>query len=394
MRLSLLTPDWTPNGGISTYVRLVSAALAADGHLVQVLHGDASNGDAPAGVAVSRLRAFSRSVSGPSAEAAVGDAMEQLLAFRPDVVHLHGMNNIPLERRILGEFAAVKTFHVAEFCPSGTKFHHATDRACTFATGLACVPRQAYLRCTLSKRPQVWWSQYRRVAELNVHNHAFSRCIVASDFMKQEAVRTGYDPARVDVLPYFTTVPASVTRPRERHCLFVGRLVREKGIDVLLHALSRLAGDWTCTIVGDGPAAATIRALASTLGLDGRVTFAGWLNGAALAQQFDDASVLVVPSRWPEPFGIVGLEAMAHGRPVVASRVGGIAEWLDDGVTGVAVDAGDAGALAERLSWVLAHPDEAREMGRRGRARVERDFVARAHLTQLLPLYKDLRDGY
>jgi glycosyltransferase involved in cell wall biosynthesis len=394
LRLALLTPDWTPNGGIATYVRLVSAALADAGHQVLVLHGDASDGRAPRGVEIARFAAYSHSAFGADAEAAVGATMDQLLAFRPDVVHLHGVNNIPLERRVLGEFAATKTFHVYEFCPSGTKFHHATDQPCTFSTSGACVPRQAYLRCTLSKRPSVWWSQYRRAAQLNTHNQAFSRCLVASTYVKNQAVRTGYEPERVDVVPYFTTLPAAATAPRPRHILFVGRLMREKGVDLLLDALSRLTGEWTCTIVGDGIASGKIRAHARTRGIDDRVTFAGWLTGDALSAALAAATVVAVPSRWPEPFGIVGIEAMAHARPVVAFRVGGIPDWLDDGVTGYAVAPGDVAAFAARLGQLLDHPDEARALGVAGRARVERDFVASAHLARLLPIYKRLHVGY
>lgn len=339
------------------------------------------------------MRGFSYQVSGPAAEAAVGDAMEQLYAFRPDVVHIHGMNNIPLERRILSEFAAIKTFHVFDFCPSGTKYHHLTDQPCTHQTSLACVPRQGYLRCTLSRRPQIWWSQYRRTAAVNLHNQSYSRCLVASHYVKREAVRTGYSDERVDVVPYFTEVPEAVVAPRRNHILFAGRLIREKGVDLLFDALATLPGDWTCTIVGEGPEGARVREHAATRGLAGRLQFAGWLNGDALARAFDDAAVVVVPSRWPEPFGIVGIEAMAHARPVVAFRVGGIDEWLDDGVTGWSVAAGDVTALRHRLSWVLEHPDEAAAMGQRGRARVQREFVSAAHLAKLMPIYKDLRVG-
>lgn len=393
MRLALLTPDWTPNGGIATYVRLVSAALADAGHQVLVLHGDAFDGHAPRGVETARFAA-SHSVVGADAEGAVGATMDQLLAFRPDVVHLHGVNNIPLERRVLGEFAATKTFHVFEFCPSGTKFHHATDQACTFRTSGACVPRQAYLRCTLSKRPSVWWSQYRRAARLNTHNQAFSRCLVASTYVQDEAVRTGYERERLDVVPYFTTLPQVVAAPSPRHILFVGRLMREKGVDLLLDALSRLKGDWACTIVGEGIASEQIRAHARSRGVDHRVTFAGWLTGDALAEALQAATVVAVPSRWPEPFGIVGIEAMAHARPVVAFRVGGIPEWLDDGVTGYAVAPGDVDAFAAGLGRLLDHPDEARAFGAAGRARVAKDFVASAHLARLMPIYKRLHVGY
>jgi len=250
------------------------------------------------------------------------------------------------------------------------------------------------LRCTLSKRPGIWWSQYTRASDLNVHNQSFSRCIVASHYVKDEAVLTGYDANRLDVVPYFTTVPAAVVDPQPRHILFVGRLVREKGVDLLFEALARLTGEWTCTVVGEGPASEKVRQDAAARGIAQRVTFTGWLNGDALARAFDDASVVVVPSRWPEPFGIVGLEAMAHARPVVAFRVGGVPDWLDDGVTGWSVAPGDVAALHDRIAVVLADPSEATAMGLRGRARVERDFVAAAHLKTLVPIYRELRGGY
>ena len=133
-----------------------------------------------------------------------------------------------------------------------------------------------------------------------------------------------------------------------------------------------------------------LRADAAARGLTGRVTFAGWLNGAALEAAFDDASVVVVPSRWPEPFGIVGIEAMAHRRPVVAFRVGGIPDWLDDGTSGFAIAPLDTAAFGERVRWLFDHPRESAVMGNAGRARVERDFDSRAHLSRLVPLYEEL----
>jgi len=98
--------------------------------------------------------------------------------------------------------------------------------------------------------------------------------------------------------------------------------------------------------------------------------------------------VVVVPSRWPEPFGIVGIEAMAHGRPVVAFGVGGIPEWLTDGVGGFVVPPADVATMAGRIVSVLANPAEAEAMALRGRARVLRDFSEEAHLAKLVPLYE------
>jgi glycosyltransferase involved in cell wall biosynthesis len=380
LRVAFLTPDWNPNGGIATHVRLAAAALVAAGHRVHVFYRNPSDGVTVPGVSIGQLHR------------ATAESMEQLMAFRPDVAHFHGLNDIPLETRVLAEFAAIKTFHVFDYCPSGTKFHHAADRNCTFGTSIACVARQGYLRCTLSKRPTVWWRHYRQASARNAHNRAFARIIVASQFVKDEAVRTGYDAAQITVLPYFTSLPSASSAPRPNHVLFVGRLTREKGVDLLFAALEKLRGDWTCTVVGDGPAAEGVRADAVARGIADRVTFAGWLNGAALAAELDAASVVAVPSRWPEPFGIVGLEAMAHRRPVVAFRVGGIPDWLDDGAAGFAIAPFDTAAFAERVQWLFDRPGEAALMGQAGRARVERDFDSRAHLDRLVPLYQELSD--
>lgn len=378
MRLAFLTPDWTPNGGVATHLRLAAAALAGAGHTVHVLHQHASDGVAVPGATIEKLNAGADAV------------MEQILAFRPDVVHFHQLNNLELEARVLTEFPATKTFHVFDYCPSGTKFHHALDRNCTVPTSAACVARQGYLRCTLSKRPSVWWSQYRLASRLNKQSREYQRIIVASDFVKREALRTGYEESRVSVVPYFTSMPGRVLQPRANHVLFAGRLVREKGVDLLFDALAKIAGDWTCTVVGDGMAAAKLRAHAAALGITARVRFAGWLTGDALAAEFDAASVVAVPSRWPEPFGIVGIEAMAHRRPVVAFRVGGIPDWLDHDVSGFAIEPFDTGEFSERLQWLFSRPADAARMGEAGRARVERDFDGRRHLEQLIPIYQEL----
>jgi glycosyltransferase involved in cell wall biosynthesis len=381
LRIALITPDWMPNGGIATHLHLVGDALARAGHPVHVLHRHAADNDGRAGVSAERLDADARR------------AADQLLNFRPDIVHFHGLHDAALETLALREFAAVKTFHVFEYCPAGTKFHHATDQACGKPTTAWCVPRQGYLRCTLSRRPSVWWSQYRFAATFNPLNRTYPLLITASEYVKAHAADAGYALDRIRVVPYFTTLPARTAPLPPAHILYVGRLTREKGVDLLIDALGHLARTdtpWTCTIIGDGPEAGRLRDLVQVRGLASRVTFRGWLVGAPLADAYAAATVVVVPSRWPEPFGIVGIEAMSHGRPVVAFRVGGIPEWLQDGVTGWAVAPLDTRGLADRLAHVLDDAAGAAAMGNAGRARVARDFGERAHLARLLPIYEDL----
>jgi glycosyltransferase involved in cell wall biosynthesis len=108
------------------------------------------------------------------------------------------------------------------------------------------------------------------------------------------------------------------------------------------------------------------------------VTFAGWVPHHALESYYARAAVCVVPSRWPEPFGMVGVEAMARGRPVVAFAVGGIPDWLDDGVTGILAPEADTAALGAAIATLLGDRGTGCRLGR-GRTGAGVGGVSAAH---------------
>ncbi|HEX4956217.1 MAG TPA: glycosyltransferase [Thermoanaerobaculia bacterium] len=145
--------------------------------------------------------------------------------------------------------------------------------------------------------------------------------------------------------------------PRDQDLLFVGRLVSDKGADLLLAALARLAArgiEPGLTIVGDGPEREPLEDQARKAGLAGRVRFLGRRRGEELARELCRHRLLVVPSRYQEPFGVVALEGIACGAVVVGSAGGGLAEAI--GPCGRTFPNGDAGALAEVLAALLADP--------------------------------------
>jgi glycosyltransferase involved in cell wall biosynthesis len=393
LRIALVSSDWRPTGGVATYGHLLAAALARTGHDVLVVHGDAdAPGEASPGF---RVAAAPGALFEPASRDAVltRAALDPIDAFAPDLVHVVSNNNFPLEDALRARRPIVKTFNVHEYCPSGTKYHFAIDKPCVVRTGAMCVPRMGYLRCTLSRRPSVWWSAYRHTEAANRHHQTFKRLIVCSEHLKEQAVFTGFDPDRVSVVPYFTELPAraAVPTPALHEILFVGRLVRSKGADLLLDALTRVPGTWKASLAGAGPELGPLRRRAAKLGLEDRVSFPGWLSGIALEAAYARAAVVVIPSRWPEPFGIVGIEALAHNRPVVAFSVGGIPEWLTEGVGGWLVPPADVPALAERIDRALTRPDEAAGIARLGHDRVVREFSAQAHLVKLLQVYERAR---
>ena len=213
--------------------------------------------------------------------------------------------------------------------------------------------------------------------------------------MKREYVRNGADAARVHVNPLFPTEelvppldpPAPASAPI---VAFAARMTMLKGGDVLIRAVAdasaRLSSPIRLTMMGDGPQRPAWERLARKRQVD--CTFTGWQSGEARWRWLGGATVLAVPSTWPEPFGLVGLEAAALGVPAVAFDVGGIREWLRPGVNGylVAGDPPRASAFAAVLVHAFTHPEELAKM-RRSAVEVARTMSLARHLDRLEAIF-------
>ena len=198
-----------------------------------------------------------------------------------------------------------------------------------------------------------------------------------------EVVPNGVDP---DVYRPALDWPAD-----DGYALFVGRLVVQKGVDCLLKAFAAVIGrlpSARLVLVGDGDLELYLKRVARYLGVAHRVEFRGWQTGADLVAMYQHAAVVVVPSFY-EPFGIVALEAMACARPIIASRVGGLAEIVNDGEQGYLVPLGDHLRLASRLVKLLTDPVQRQSMGLAARAQVG-SFTWAAVADQTLALYRSV----
>jgi len=184
------------------------------------------------------------------------------------------------------------------------------------------------------------------------------------------------------------------------HILYVGSLQIRKGINFLLQALAQLAGEgaaslpanWRCDIVGDGPEAKNLAALAQKLGLDSQVTFHGAQPFEQVSRFLTHCNLLTVPSieaagGRTEGIPTVIMEALAHQRPVIASRLSGIPELIVDGDTGYLITPGDAAGLATAITHVANNPDAAMDTARRGRRRIEQEFDMVTNADARLQLY-------
>ncbi|MEK8050127.1 glycosyltransferase family 4 protein [Ideonella sp. DXS22W] len=229
--------------------------------------------------------------------------------------------------------------------------------------------------------------------------HVFSRAdavIVLSDSWKAQiksivrhpAIIRLYNPVCVNHLQGATAAPG------QANLLFLGRMVQTKGIFDLLEALSlvrRNGLDFMLRVGGDGDAA-PVRDAVDRLGLQGSVQLLGWVEGDQKSALLASAALLLLPSYHEGvPMGI--LEAMAYGVPVVASRVGGIPEMIDDGVQGLLIEPGQINQLSDAIARLLSNANERAAMGAAAAVRVDQTFAAAVVIKQLRAIHAALLNG-
>jgi glycogen(starch) synthase len=190
--------------------------------------------------------------------------------------------------------------------------------------------------------------------------------------------------------------PAPTPLPFKQPCILgIGRLAREKGFDLLIEAFSFIAARYpnlALKIIGDGSERPVLEKQAIELGLKARVEFAGSIPNEVIPEYINRACLVVVPSRYQEPFGLVAVEAARMARPVVAANVGGLAEIVVDRETGLLVEMDNSRALADAIVFLVSQPERAEEMGRAGRVRVEREFSLLKYVDAYDSLYRQMVD--
>lgn len=222
------------------------------------------------------------------------------------------------------------------------------------------------------------------------------RVVAVSEFVAQRDIERAHLPSR-KVVRVHNGVDLTRCRPRGngRHpgpatrIGYAGQLRREKGVATLLEAFARLAAERPgveLRIAGDGPLRAELEDWCRERGLGG-VTFLGQIED--VADLFATTDIVVVPSEWAEAFGFVVAEAMACGTAVVGAAVGAIPEVIGEGdEAGLLFQAGDAGALHERLRYLVDHPEARRALGRRARQRATTSFSLDRMVSEYVAVYE------
>ena len=361
-------------GGVETYLAAIVPALQARGHAVAVLYHHGRRGAMP----------LCPDLLVSVEEHGLEGAMRAVREWGADVYFSHNMAPLEVERRALAEWPVVKMMHgYFGTCVSGLKTHgFPSPQACDRVLGQACLGLYVPRRCG-QLHPARLLGGYRWANAQRALFPRYAALVVASAHMGREYSRNGVDRDRLNVLPLFSTVAVDDRQPDGDAVLFAGRMTTLKGGQVLIEAIAevtqRLGRCVPLVMAGAGPQQDDWRALARSLGVPAE--FVGWVEPRERAALFRRAAVLAVPSLWPEPFGLVGLEAAAVGVPAVAFDVGGVREWLRHDVNGRLVRASDGAAgLAAELTALLADPDRRRRLGD-GARDAARTMTLEAHVS-------------
>ncbi len=373
------------HGGREDYISNIRRLLQEAGHVTGLVHAKPRSRPPLAQGDISFLVPGLDSREDTSAT--LSRIQECQALFKADVIHLHYQPaNLSVTRWLLKSFPVLRSIHDVDFlCPIRYYVRADTGQACNEKCGAICFsagcleawnPRGP-VRLFRTKRNQRLFS---RQSQLNTQ----------SPYMRERIEQALGGKVKVGVIPV-SAPPIEPYQPpqNDRHFIFVGRLHQTKGPQIAIEAMQSLPADSTLDIVGTGNMEPALRADVKRLGLEERVRFSGYLRGDDLRRKFNEAAALVFPAIQPENCPLVVQEAMAYGRPVVATRTGGIPDLVTDGVEGFLMPAPDPRACADAMKRLLDDPEGAREMGRRGIARMsEERFSTAWHLRMLTEEYE------
>jgi len=406
MRIAVASFSSRRVGGAESYVDEVIAEFANSGHEVGLF----VEFDAPANRPPIRLPG--ESPLWCVANQGMTGATAGLREWHPDLIFAHGLVNPRNEAATLSVAPAVFFAHgYYGTCISGAKTNsYPTIVPCTRSFGPKCLLHFYPRRCG-GLSPVTALIEYRRQADRLKLLRRYRAILTDSMHMRDEYLRHGFDPNLVirssylgETSPGLDTAIESAVVPNRNttgnasgpaRLLFLGRMDALKGGLTLLDSLPIVAAALDrpieLTFGGDGPARDSWTRRAQAIGAkDGRVktVFEGWLGQERIEELQATSDLLVVPSLWPEPFGRVGLESGSRGLPAAAFAVGGIPDWLYDGVNGYMApgDPGTPCGLADAIVKCLRTPAE-HERLRQGAVAVARRFNLHHHMEQLYDLF-------
>ena len=334
-----------------------------------------------------KLNAF---ISGIYSFSAAREMNQMISQNRPDLVHIHNLYpllspSVLVSCRRAGIPVVMTCHNYRLICPVATLF--SDGKICE-----RCVDGKEYWcvlkNCRGDFSESVAYA-FRSVfaRSLGLFKNNVTIYIAVSEYVKNRLVSSGLDKDLITVIPNMVNNPKSNAEPiNGKYVAYIGRISEEKGIKTLLAATSRRS-NMQFLLAGNGPLLPAYKRCAPK-----NANFVGWLNKQQLSSFYREARFIVVPSEWYETFGLVAVEAMSHGLPVIASRIGGLPELVEDGVTGLLFEPGNSEELSSKMKLLWDNPDLCKKMGQAGREKAIRDYNKNVYYKRLTAAYKKAID--
>jgi glycosyltransferase involved in cell wall biosynthesis len=218
-------------------------------------------------------------------------------------------------------------------------------------------------------------------------DRSVDRYIALTGFSREKFISAGFPADRISVKPNFLESDPGARQKPGHYALFIGRFSPDKGLSTLLDAWSQVPKEFQLQIVGDGSEREQLEAEARQRGLD-NIKFRGFLSREETLAALKNARLLVMPSLWYETFGMVIVEAFACGVPVICSRLGAMAELVQDRVSGLHFAPGDSADLARTLICAWNNPSALETMGLNARREFESHYTADKNYGMLMQVYE------
>ena len=394
IRILITTSTLSIVGGAQTHIQALLPALVESGHLVAVLHEDAET--APGATIVDQVPEIT---TWCIAKKNKNQVLDQIESWKPDIAYNHGMNDLVTETEIVRRWPTFLFVHSSSgTCISGTKrWSRPRFAICERVLGPACLGLYMPLGCG-GNNPLTMLKWYKKAQSRQRLLKDYRGIFVASEFMAQDYYRHGIPSGLLHLVPYFPPGCQPDFEPPHgraftQRIIFAGRLVKEKGWRHALAATSMaarsLGRDLRLVVAGDGPDLSEMRRISANDDFNINVDFLGWIDRQAMQLEMRKADLLLMPSLWAEPFGLLGIESGCVGLPAAGYAVGGVSDWLIPGETGESGSPGRmiVAELAAAIARALNDQDHWQKL-RVGAWRKSQEFSKARHINQLNQLFE------
>jgi glycosyltransferase involved in cell wall biosynthesis len=318
------------------------------------------------------------------------DSWQLLLKEKPDIIYVHKCMNIGMLQAFRDYGCPlIRMQHDHDmYCMRSYKYNPINRKICTKKAGISClIPCMAPLKRERSESgSKISWVSYKKQMQQIKVSQSFDEVFVVSQYMKDELITQGFEDKKIKIFPPVPLPKHKLplnTYSDENIIVFATQIIRGKGLDCLINALTLVKNDFKLYVFGSGSHKEYCQELVKSLKLEDKIIFKGFVSQDELSSIYASAVMGTVPSVWPEPIATVGLEFLRHGLPVVGFDAGGIKDWLINDTSGYLIPWMDIQAMADKIDLLLEDKKLTRKLGQSGRKFVNDKYNFENYINKL-----------